>query len=146
MANTGKQVVLTLKEIYSYNNQPTGNTKPNVVGDPDYISPITDLTACPITYTTACPSVVATAQTNKVEYEFAVLNSVINNPTIKKIQVRLRQGVTTIDSHTYILPHSNYFTGVLTAPSGTYSIEIVYLDISNAVLATCSGLATVTVL
>lgn len=51
--NTGTQIINQLKQIAVYRNGdriPTGVTKPNVVGDPDYIAPIHDATseaACP---------------------------------------------------------------------------------------------------
>ena len=45
MANTGTKVVLTLRKYVDGN--PTGDTKPNVFGDPDYIAPYEDLVDCP---------------------------------------------------------------------------------------------------
>lgn len=150
MANTGKKIVLTLKEVYDHNSSPTGTTKPNTPGDPDYIAPLTDGTACPITYTTTCPSVaIATYNStdDTVEFEFAVLNSVLSNPAVAKVQARLKSGSTTVQGITYTLPHSNYFAGFFTAIStpGTYGIDVAYLNSSNTEVSVCTGLATIVV-
>ena len=50
--NTGRKIFTSLIEVFADTGLPTGNTKPNVIGDPDYISPVNDLIACPITTTT----------------------------------------------------------------------------------------------
>lgn len=52
MANTGKKKYGTLVEVYEDTLEPTGNTKPNEVGDPDYVAPVLDLNACSTTTTT----------------------------------------------------------------------------------------------
>lgn len=45
MANTGTKTVLTLRKYVD--GAPTGETKANVFGDPDYIAPYEDLVDCP---------------------------------------------------------------------------------------------------
>lgn len=52
MGNTGNKIYGTLVEIDNETGLPTGNTKPNTPGDPDYIPPILDLVHCPTTTTT----------------------------------------------------------------------------------------------
>lgn len=46
MANTGIKRVLTLRKYVE--GIPTGDTKPNIFGDPDYIAPYEDLVDCSI--------------------------------------------------------------------------------------------------
>lgn len=46
--NTGIKIYQTLVEYYVDNGQETGVVKPNSVGDPNYIAPVTDTTYCPI--------------------------------------------------------------------------------------------------
>jgi hypothetical protein len=45
--NTGFKGYSTLQEYNTDTNIPTGNTKPNDSGDPDYIAPVSDTTTCP---------------------------------------------------------------------------------------------------
>jgi hypothetical protein len=45
--NTGEKGYTTLQEYNTTTNIPTGNTKPNDSGDPDYIAPIPDTASCP---------------------------------------------------------------------------------------------------
>ena len=45
---TGVLITLTLIEIDGITGLPTGNSKPNVSSDPDYIPPIIDTETCPI--------------------------------------------------------------------------------------------------
>lgn len=46
--NTGRIIYQTLEQIYTDNNSLTGNTKPNVVSDADYVAPAYNYTACPV--------------------------------------------------------------------------------------------------
>lgn len=46
--NTGKKIYTNLIEVHSITGTPTGNSKLNSFGDPDYIAPITDLSMCPV--------------------------------------------------------------------------------------------------
>lgn len=48
MANTGYKVYNTLEEYDTATGVATGNTKPNVDTDPDYVAPVYDTTTCPI--------------------------------------------------------------------------------------------------
>lgn len=47
MANTGYKSFTLLERYYKDDGSSTGDTKPNVVTDPDYIAPILDTTSCP---------------------------------------------------------------------------------------------------
>ncbi|SHH27379.1 DUF5977 domain-containing protein [Flavobacterium defluvii] len=47
MANTGYKSFTLLERYYKDDGTSTGETKPNVVTDPDYIAPILDTTSCP---------------------------------------------------------------------------------------------------
>lgn len=46
--NTGQKAYTTLEQYYTDDDTPTGVTKPNTVGDPDYVAPVTDTTTCPL--------------------------------------------------------------------------------------------------
>ena len=48
MSNTGIKIYANLEQYYIDNNVATGVTKPNTIGDPDYIAPTLDLTFCPL--------------------------------------------------------------------------------------------------
>jgi hypothetical protein len=147
MANTGKKIVLTLQKVTEPGDIPLipSVTKVNTLGDPDYIPPAQDLTSCPVTNSTACPTIAATGQSGQAEYEFALPNAVLNNPAIAKVKVALMNGSTEVISNVVVLPHGNYFTGTLSAAAGSYTINILYLDSSNAVVATCLSVASVTI-
>jgi len=142
MANTGIEIPLTLKEVIAPYppGTPTGNTKPNSVGDPDYIAPFLNTTNCPITYLDTCPVFILTGKSTEILYEFSLENSVVNNPNIKKIKVALNL-VSQVDSDLYVLPNitPNYFSGSFTGlTSGTaYNIVVTYLDSSDTVVKTC---------
>lgn len=45
--NTGDKGYANLQEYNTDTNIPTGNTKPNDIGDPDYVAPEPDLATCP---------------------------------------------------------------------------------------------------
>lgn len=47
MENTGYKSFETLERYYTDNGNSTGETKPNIVTDPDYIAPFLDTTNCP---------------------------------------------------------------------------------------------------
>ena len=141
MANTGKKIVLTLKEIENPGAVETGETKTNLASDPDYIAPYEDLVDCPIIYTTACPIVKYTRSADELTllYEFSLPNAVVNNPIIKKITVELDSGGF-ID--TYVLPNTpspNYFVGDFAGltPATPYVMTVKYLDVTDAVVETC---------
>jgi hypothetical protein len=48
MSNTGFKAYTNLEQYYLDNGVATGVTKPNTIGDPDYIAPVLDLTFCPL--------------------------------------------------------------------------------------------------
>lgn len=48
MANNGEQGWTILEQYNPDTGVPTGLEKPNTIGDPDYVPPITNLTACPL--------------------------------------------------------------------------------------------------
>jgi hypothetical protein len=147
MPNNGRKIVTTLKEIIAPGNpgagNATGQTKPNVVGDPDYIAPSTDLSACPVAAGTACPVVYAKGGGQRVDFEFNLASSVLNNPAIAKVRVVTnRFGAGMQDETIYDLPHSAYFAGAFTGlAAGTYSIDIYYLNSSDAEVSSCLNAA-----
>lgn len=141
MANTGRKIILTLKEVTDPGGVPTGNTKPNVPEDPDYIPPEFPSPDCPVVVDLACPSVIYTGKAGSVEYEFSMPSSAYANPSIYNVVVKLLSGVTLIDSDAYanISTLPNYFHGNLSATAGTYTISVEYSDISATLLQTCSA-------
>lgn len=63
MSNTGEYKVAKLIEVNSITGLPTGNSKPNLPSDPDYIEPVTDYDRCPIIPTTTTTTTVGTTTT-----------------------------------------------------------------------------------
>lgn len=147
MANTGLKIVLTLQEINQNTGIPTGMTKPNTVGDPDYIAPYQDLIDCPVNNATNCPVVVATGGVGIIQFEFSLDNQTLLNPIIETVLVKFYQGVSLVGSIPFTLPNptDNYFSGSGGVPApNTYTIDIDYLDSGNNPIDTCPNLATVT--
>lgn len=153
MANTGVKIVLTLKEMATPYppGTPTGNTKPNTIGDPNYIAPYIDTGACPIEVGTECPDLIATGGIAQIEYEFSMPPSVTTNPALASIRIRVMDSTGTTEMYgiTYPFPMSpmtNYKSGVFTtiAPA-LYQIDAQYLNGSSGVVANCPNLTTVTV-
>lgn len=143
MANTGIKNVLTLKE----GQMPcppctpfTGVTKVNELGDPNYIAPYQDLGDCPLGTNLDCPvDVAATGFTNGViQYEFSNTPSSLAVPNLAKIKIKFMLLGSEQASNTFVLPNAtpSYFKGQVTglAASTTYTIEIDYLDASDATL------------
>lgn len=152
MANTGKEIVLTLDEMilpYPPPN-PTGNTKPNVIGDPDYIAPYINLTNCPIATDDTCPLFLATGGNDIIEYEFSIFNSVLANPAIAAIKIQVLDGtgptVQLETTYTFPMSPSETFKSATftTVPPGSHQIDAQYLDGDDNVVAVCTNLATVT--
>jgi len=151
MANTGIEIVLTLKQVaapcpppYTGCTPAPGNpTKPNVEGDPDYIAPYQNLTNCPITYDDTCPEVIYTPTSNSIMYEFSLENSVVNNPNIKKILITLTNTTTSSSvTKTFVLPNTpspNFFIDTFTGLSGAtnYDFVVSYLNASDTTVKTC---------
>jgi hypothetical protein len=142
--NTGTQIVNTLVEVDANNgNTPTGNTKPNVFGDPDYIAPTTNLTDCPIITTLNCPEeIITTFNTGTLYYELTIPASVKANPAVNKVRVTAYDTDTNAPEGTptvFNSPLGYYFSGNFTGLVGTnYSILVEYLNSSDVVQATCT--------
>ena len=66
LVNTGRKIYGTLSEKIIGTETYTGNTKPNTFGDPDYVEPVVDETACPISGTST--SIVWTNQQSYTPY------------------------------------------------------------------------------
>jgi hypothetical protein len=47
VGNTGEKGYNNLEQYFTATSLPTGNTKPNLISDPDYIPPFTDIVNCP---------------------------------------------------------------------------------------------------
>jgi hypothetical protein len=62
-SNTGYKIYSTLVEIRNDNGLSTGSTKTNSSSDPDYISPVSDLTDCPLPTTTTTTTTTTTSTT-----------------------------------------------------------------------------------
>lgn len=152
--NTGEVKVLTLKEVNLNTNVPTGNVKPNEVGDPDYIADYQDNTACPITYTTDCPEdVTMTVTTSQATIEFGLDVDVTKNPALSAVRARLMFGATQILQVVWNLPNTPnpgafFITQAVTGIStgNTIICNVDYLDSGGAVVHACAAVATVNVL
>lgn len=147
MANTGILIPLTLQEVLPPipPGTPTGNTKPNTPSNPDYIAPYLDTVNCAVVYTTACPtSVIFTPSTGQFIFEFSLPNEVVLNPAIAKIKYLVYDSTPSeFDTFTVTLPNTtpNYFTHTFSGlPADTYSMNVEYLDDTDAVVATCVDL------
>ena len=141
MANTGYVQVISLKKVKNPGGIPTGDVKPNLPTDPNYIAPYLDLLHCPVVYDLACPSGVTYTHTSTtLQWEVQINNDVILNPLVKKIVIALNTGGF---STTFVLPTNppNYFSGQFTGltPSTTYTMVITYLGAGDVVLATCTA-------
>lgn len=141
MANTGEKIVLTLKEMETVSNTPTGDTKSNDPLNSDYIAPYNDFTACPLSYTLTCVPVVVTGGAGTVEYEFSIPNSTKNNPALESFRIKVMSGATVKGTKTFNKPFSNFNSGTITgvAPGASLTIDIEYLDNLNAVIQSCTG-------
>lgn len=150
MANTGQKVVLTLEQVDDTTGVPTGLTKNNTPGDPDYIAPYTDLTDCPITTSFTCPAnIIATGYTNgTAQFEFSLPPNTTNYPGLGRIKIRVMNSVPAeVTNVIFTIPNGvtlNYFSGAVTglAASTTYTLRIQYLDSSNVLLSGGDCVAT----
>lgn len=142
--NTGTKVVLTLKEVYSVTNIPTGNIKLNTIGDPDYISPYEDLVNCPVTYTQTCPDVIFTVVSNVAQYEYSLSTTTKNNPAINNILLNQVDTVTSAILNTYTIPKNSYQHGYITKiGSNPNRIDFLFKDAANVTLSTCTNFFTI---
>jgi len=146
MSNTGKKIVLTLKQVNSVTFVPTGNTEPNDPLNPDYIPPYTDFVTCPISNSLACPIPVFTGYTGSLGFEFSLFDSVVNNPSVSKINVVAISQSISIGSSSFSLPNitPTYFSGSIGLSSGSYTINIQYLS-GSTVINTCTNTASISV-
>lgn len=152
MANTGRESVITLKELILPNppENPTGNTKPNVVGEPDYIAPYINLSHCPVISDTTCPYFLATGSVGTVEYEFTLLDSVLANPSVATVRVQLMDSTnTTVQQvQNYSLPMTpdpNYKGAIFgSVAAGIHVMNVLYLNSGGTTVATCTNVATIT--
>lgn len=151
MANTGKKIVVTLKEVYVVSGVATGQTKNNVIGEPDYIPPYTDTVTCPIVNTLVCPVVIASGRpdiSSMLEYEFSLLSSILENPNVAKVKLYFKLGGVTQDTATIIKTAASFYkSSVMGLPDGVYTIDAEYLNSGDVVQATCAGVqySTITV-
>jgi hypothetical protein len=153
---TGIKNILTLQEINSVTEVPTGNTKPNTIGDPDYIAPAQDLVDCPVSYTLAAPSrIISTVRAASYVFEFGLNADVYSNPVLAVVEVTLRNTTTAsvIDTVSFSIPNTPNiaaFFDAVTIATGTagqgWAIDIKYYDSLAANIATFNNIATGTIL
>lgn len=146
MSNTGKKIVLTLKQVNSITFAPTGLTEPNDPSNPDYIPPYTDYVECPLSYSLACPNSIITGYTGLMGFEFSVYNSVINNPQVNQILVTAISNSIGINSASFSLPNvtPNYFSGSISLPPGSYNLRVEYKSGSIS-LTSCNPTSSIIV-
>jgi hypothetical protein len=144
-SKTGYLSVDNLEQYDIVTNLATGNYKPNVIGDPDYVPPsfsVDPITGCPITYTLNCPTILTSkVGTTLIGYEVNIDNTVKNNPLINSIKISAKNSLSVIvATDTYSAPFTkNYFDGIFSGLSPTtYSIQVQYISSGATVLATCT--------
>lgn len=152
MPNDGIQIGETLVLWNVTTNSSTGNTKPDTPGDPDYIPPGENLTACPLPTDLTCPVIrVANSEIGgTVVYEFSVPRSVLNNPSLAKVIVGIY--VTggdfddSVQTDEYVDFSDNYIRGNFAGlTAGTdYSIGVRYEDDVDADIKTCNDIVSIT--
>jgi hypothetical protein len=144
--STGRVLILTLKEQQLPGYIDTGDTKPNVITDDDYLPPYDDLTECPIAFSTTCPEVIGTGLSTSIVFELTTENRARLNPALGFIKVKAMLVGVEQGSVTFPLPDTdNYFSGTITglASSTSYNIEVDYLSPTSVLVANCPGLLTV---
>jgi hypothetical protein len=141
---TGVKIITTLQQVDANNgNTPTGVTKNNSPSDLDYVQPTVDLTTCSVAVSLDCPvDLVTTFAGTSLEYEFSIATSVRNNTAIKKIQVfAFNTNTASIEGAPIEVTapfSSNFFSNEFVGLGGSnYTIQIKYLDVTNAILSTC---------
>lgn len=147
-SNTGTLLTLTLQEVTSPGGIPTGDTKPNIPSDPDYIQPEEMSGDCSVDVSLDCPvdAVTTNDGSNNTYYEFSISNSVRFNPAIDNIILYVYEtNSNTRESSIFELytdpTVSNFYGGNLegraSAGGNAYSVEVVYRDSGNNELASC---------
>lgn len=143
--HTGTKVVVSLEKINSITGLPVvpPEVKPNTPGDLDYISPYPDLDTCPPTYTLLCPTATHTITGSNAEYEFSVAKSTYNNPLLYKFGIIQVDTVTSAILNSVIVSKNLYQNGTLTkVGSNPNRVDLQFLNASNSVMNTCTGLFT----
>lgn len=147
MPNTGKKIILTLKQINSSTFLPTGLTEPNDPSSPDYLPPVNDPIDCPISNSLVCPVPIIVGYAGAIGFEFSLFNSVVDNPQISSVKVIAVSQSATKGSSSFSLPNNptNYFSGSIgTLIPGSYSVNIQYFSGSTS-LTTCSNTSSIAV-
>lgn len=147
MNNTGKNIVLTLKQINSQTFLPNGVVETNTPGTPEYIPPYNS-TNCPVSYSLVCPLAVINGHSGSIGFEFSLYNSVVDNPNVSSINILAISQSITRASSSFNLPNitHNYFSGsILPLIHGSYTVSIQYLS-GSSVLATCANTASISVI
>lgn len=140
--NTGRQIATVLEEMIL--GVPTGNTKPNLPSDIDYVSPIDMSPDCPISYTTDCISVVNMNRnpdiTDELLFEINIPSSVRENPSIDSIEIygySYDSGVT-VGSPIVIDLSEEYHSDSFSLPGvSDPGIRVLYLNSSPSIIQTC---------
>jgi hypothetical protein len=151
MANTGKKIVLELKEVASPGGAIVDHHPNNGLDGTPFISPYEDLTACPVTSDTACPTTILTDMSpnlpsGTINFEFSLSNSTINNPAIAKVMVTLSQSGLIQATVEFPAPFaSNYFTGSFSGYTGVTSLGVRFISSTETVLNACDSIVTKTI-
>lgn len=147
MANTGIKVTNTLRLRNITTDTLTGDTKPNLPGDPDYVPPQLDNDVCPINTTLTCPSFSAAAKTaTSIQYELSIPKATLANPAFAKVRIHVWNALA-VEVATITLTDfdPNYVTGEvtgLTVPD-TFTFHLEYLNSSDVQLLACESAAVV---
>ena len=140
MGNTGKKIVLTLKQVNSVTFAPTGLTEPNTFGTPEYIPPTTDTIDCPISNSLSCPVTIASGFTGSLGFEFSLFTSTVTNPQVSSVKVIAISQSLPIASSSFALPHAtpHYYSGSISVPHGIYTLNVQFIS-GSSVLSTCTN-------
>lgn len=145
--NTGNLITSTLQEVEIPSMDPTGQTKPNIMADPDYIAPAVDLVTCPITFSELCPvDKITTFTAGTLYFEVSIAGAVAANPDITDYQVFAYNTVTNVTVGTPIVI-SNATNPLLLAgsitglPTANYTVQVRYRDSEGTVISTCTMLS-----
>lgn len=141
MPNTGNKIYSTLTQYEVVTSIPTGATKPNTIGDPDYVPPVLDSILCPTTTTTTTiaptPLSCSIVPSSRIccenidkfeEFSLGTTNGVVSvNYTVPKIY---GTGTVTIEL-LYNGVQQDIATLLLQGASGTLSFNYIYNGTSD---------------
>lgn len=148
MAITGYTRTLTLRLRNTTTGLLTGQAKPNLPGDSDYIPREYKPDVCVVTTTLTCPIVkAALVDLDGIFFELSLPSSVIANPQFKKLEVILRDsGANIVGTYTYTDFSVNYFSNIFT-PLGpdSYTIDLVYKNNLDTLIHSCTVVTVVEV-